>query len=95
MTLFDLPGIEPEPAASYGRRLTIRAHNAIANGHHPANGLPVNLEHSCDDCAHLNRYKYHNRPLLKCQHHRLGESHSEASDMRASWPACPKWEQRP
>ena len=24
--------------------------------------------------------------------HRLGESHSSASDIRASWPACVLWE---
>lgn len=80
-----------EPDLSYGQRLTIRARVAIESGKHPANGLPINTDHKCGDCGHLNRYDYHNRTYIKCPKHRLGESHSEASDMRTSWPACPHW----
>lgn len=77
------------PDLSYGQRLTIRARLAIAEGRHPANGLPIDTEHRCGDCAHFSRYGYRRRTYMKCEFHRLGESHSEASDMRANWPACP------
>ena len=83
-----------EPDLSYGQRLTIRRRLAIEQGRHPANGLPINTTHSCGECEHLNRYDYHRRRYLKCEFHALGESHSEASDMRASWPACPHFKLR-
>lgn len=80
-----------QPNLSYGRRLTILAHLAIENDRHPANGLPIDKAHTCGDCGNLNRYHYHNRIYTKCPKHRLGESHSEASDIRCGWPACPHW----
>lgn len=71
------------------QRLTLRRQRAIALGKHPANGLPIDTSHTCGQCAHLNRIHWRSRHFLKCPYNRLGESHSEASDMRASWPACP------
>lgn len=89
------PGLEPEPddVTTADRRRTLRARAALEAGRHPANGRMIdpNPEHTCGNCAHLKRYSYHNATYLKCPAHRLGESHSAASDMRASWPACPLW----
>lgn len=96
--LFDVAPVGPGTAAtalSYGQRLTIRARTAIANGRHPANGLPIDTTHTCGTCDHLNRYEYHTRTRIKCPMHRLGESHSEASDMRTNWPACPHYTATP
>lgn len=93
MTLFDVTPIVPDPVAelSADQRRTRAAAVALELGRHPANGLPVDRAHTCGTCEHLHRYRYHNRRYLKCPNHRLGESHSAASDMRASWPACPLW----
>jgi hypothetical protein len=85
--LFDMPRIMPVKLSA-GQRRTVKARLAIAAGKHPANGLPIDTTHTCNDCVHLHRYEYHNRTYIKCPNHRLGESHSEASDMRAGWPAC-------
>lgn len=92
-TLFDVapltryaPVVDP---LSAGQRITERNHRAIALGKHPANGLPIDASHTCGQCANLQRIRWRSRNYLKCPCHRLGTSHSEASDMRASWPACP------
>lgn len=93
--LFDagpLTVYETSVALSAGQRRTVKARATIEAGKHPANGLPIDTTHTCGDCVNLNRYHYRSRTYLKCEFHRLGESHSEASDMRASWPACPHWE---
>lgn len=82
----------PVEVLSADQRRTQRARVAIANGRHPANGLPIDTDHRCADCDHLKRYRHSSRNYLKCAYHRLGESHSAASDMRASWPACPHFE---
>lgn len=96
MSLFDATEFAivdtPVEVLSADQRRTQRARVAIAGGRHPANGLPIDIEHRCGNCVHLNRYEYHRRTYIKCPKHRLGESHSAASDMRASWPACPHFE---
>lgn len=95
MSLFNvdpIPTPGPEPLSA-GRRLTIRNNDSLARGLHPATGqrLAGNGE-TCGTCAHHNHYDYHNRAYNKCAKHRLGESHSAASDIRVSWPACALWE---
>lgn len=83
------PVVATNETLSTTQRLTLRRQRAIALGKHPANGLPIDTSHTCGQCAHLDRIRWRSRTYLKCPNNRLGESHSEASDMRASWPACP------
>lgn len=91
--LFDLPPLPDQPKLSAGQKITLRNRQALANGQHPANGLPMLDDGStCGDCAHLARMGYRGKTYIKCPHHRFGLSHSEASDMRVSWPACSKFE---
>lgn len=75
---------------SVGVRRTKIAKEKIARGVHPANDTPTQPDRgTCGDCAHLIRRSAGNkRNLLKCPYHRLGDSASEASDVRAGWPAC-------
>ena len=93
--LFDVgPDPVPEPKLSAGRRLTIRNNRSIELGVHPATGARIWTaleDESCGTCGNCNRYRYHNRSYIKCSQHRLGESHSESSDIRASWPPCTLW----
>lgn len=74
---------------SYGARLTAQAQYDIEHGRHPANGLAINTFGTCGECVHLEAIHYHSKHLLKCEFHRLGKTHSEASDMRRKWPSCP------
>lgn len=104
--LFD-PGPEadtapPEHHVSADRRRTEQNEGLLATGVHPATRRPLayNVKgspgagHTCGDCAHHHAYDYHNRAYHKCDSHRLGESHSAASDIRVGWPACTLWEAR-
>ena len=91
--LFELePLIEAVPVdvtLSAGARRTRRQHELLAAGVHPATGKRIVAElGTCAHCAHLRKVTPGNRTVYKCPHHRLGCSHSEASDMRVSWPAC-------
>lgn len=86
------PAPEPEPLSA-GRRLTIRNSDSLARGIHPATGqrLAVNGE-TCKTCTHHLHLDWHNRSFHKCAKHRLGLTHSSASDIRTSWSACALWE---
>ena len=44
----------------------------------------------CGTCAHLVRLSGYRRPYLKCALNR--DTHGPATDWRAGWPACGKWE---
>jgi len=83
-----------DPTLSAGRRLTIANQTLLDSGTHPATRrkLMVDGDHTCGDCIHHHHYGWHNRSFHKCDLHRLGESHSAASDIRVSWPACVLWE---
>jgi hypothetical protein len=85
----------PVEVLSADQRRTQRARVAIANGRHPANGLPIDTTHHCGDCVHLicALHDGHPRHYFKCPYHRLGHTFSAASDMRKSWPACPHFEE--
>lgn len=88
----DVP-VVPVVVLSADQRRTIAQRAMLAQGRHPANGLPIiTTGQTCNDCVNLTRYLHHNRTYLKCPEHRLGESHSAASDVRASWPACTKFQ---
>lgn len=95
--LFDVPDLPPDPTEemSAGRRLTARNQAMLEVGRHPATLTPLRAEGGrCGDCEHCHRYGWHDRKYVKCGKHRLGESHSEASDIRVGWPACSLFEVR-
>ncbi len=100
MSLFEPPDPLVDPLApkgdivpSAGRRLTIRNANSFARGIHPATGqrLAGNGE-TCATCTHHLHLDWHNRSFHKCAKHRLGLTHSSASDIRTGWAACALWE---
>lgn len=92
--LFDLPkpiGTPPETKVklSATRRLTARNNDQLARGIHPATlRRVITTGETCGGCDHHHAYDWHNGYYHKCDVHRLGESHSAASDIRVSWPAC-------
>ena len=98
MTLFpdfDVPTVEhPErdPGLSAGRRLTLRQRADVTAGRHPLMRGPLagNGE-TCGTCVHRVLVQ-HNRTYPKCD--LTSMTCSAASDCRAWWPACPRWEQR-
>lgn len=88
MYLFDMPE-EPTPVKlSYGRRLTIRQHQALADNRHPLMGGPLNTDGStCGTCVH-----HVTRAIGKVYHKcLLRETSGPATDIRVSWPGCLKW----
>lgn len=95
--LFDVPELEAETRVelSATQRLTARRRDLLAAGKHPATMLKViDNGHTCGDCVHhqvVSHYSTHQKYWHKWDMHRLGESHSEASDIRVSWPACELW----
>lgn len=98
--LFDPgPGLTPEvddlhavKVSRSGARpdYTKRAKALLALGRHPATRLALLADSTatCGDCAHATLIEHNARRWWKCAKHRLGMSHSEASDIRVGWPAC-------
>lgn len=72
------------------QRLTRRNNELLDGGTHPATRRPlfIGTGEQCGGCQFHHAYRYHNKTFHKCEMHRLGESHSAASDVRVSWPAC-------
>lgn len=91
------PADTTEPLSA-DRRRTNANRAALDAGIHPATRrplLPVEPaagRPNCGDCAHAHRYSWHDRSYWKCDQHRLGQSHSAASDIRKGWPACALFE---
>lgn len=100
--LFD--GYEPatyvDPELSAGRRLTLRQAEMVKVGVHPLmkgslhKGAsttakatdPKNLPFTCGSCVHRDAHGY-----PSCE---IGpKSHGPATDVRAWWPGCDKWEE--
>jgi len=93
-TLFDVdpaPVPEPEPTLSADRRRTLRQKAAVANGRHPLTGGRAFPDMgTCGSCAHRILLRHHDRTWPKCG---VGpSSHSAATDVRAWWPACGRYE---
>lgn len=100
-----IPGLTPgplptdrpprrRPDESRDRRLTARNNELLEAGRHPATGAALLDEawgYHCRDCTHAVRVDHHDRQWWKCGVHRLGMSHSSASDIRAGWPACTRF----
>ena len=86
-----LPGFDATPVGlplSYGRRLTLRHEALLARGVHPLNHLALAANgYTCGDCVHaFNTEGYTRKCYWKCDLRPV--SHSAASDLRLSWPAC-------
>lgn len=47
---------------------------------------------TCKSCAWFRRVPYHDKTFLKCGRMEFRWSHGEATDIRASWPACREFE---
>ncbi len=63
-------------------------------GVHPATRAPLaGKDRTCGGCAHAQRVSAGNWSGWKCDLHRLGMSHSAASDIRVGWPACTRFEE--
>ncbi len=77
---------------------TKRQREQLAAGVHPATGMRLLAADqpppTCGACANAVRVEAGNRRVWKCRRHDLGMSHSAASDIRVSWPACTLYEQR-
>lgn len=89
----------PGDDLSADQRRTKENQRLLSIGVHPATHRPLlkgmneNGEpHTCGECIFHHRYSHHSRSYHKCELHRLGESHSAASDIRISWPACERFE---
>lgn len=67
----------------------------IARDIHPATRVALaGNGHCCGDCSHAQPAHHGNFKGWKCELHRLGMSHSAASDIRISWPACRMFEEK-
>lgn len=87
----------PELAPGLSRTQRKTAENAawLARGVHPATRADLRPDGgTCGGCAHHHAYQdgRYDRTYHKCDRHRLGESHSDASDIRVGWPACALYE---
>lgn len=47
---------------------------------------------TCQTCLNYMRVKYRDYVYRKCGLMRDSWTHGQATDIRASWPACAKWE---
>lgn len=95
-----LPGMEAfapvavvKSDASPTVRRTARRRLLLEAGVHPATHLPLFpavFGNTCGGCVHAEKVQHGARSYWKCTGaaSRLGDSHSAASDIRTSWPAC-------
>lgn len=75
------------------QRRTKRNRDLLATGIHPATGARLAAgDQTCGGCTHATPVHNNNFKGWKCELHRLGMSHSSASDIRVSWPACTRFE---
>jgi hypothetical protein len=89
---FPTPERPAPPTGTPAQRLRARQQGAIQAGQHPLNGRKLHPGETCGTCSHRFIYRV-NRAWPKCD---LGPlSHGPKTDVRASWPACDQWEERP
>lgn len=80
---------EPVETLSVGRRLTIRQRADVERGIHPLMKTKTDLDeaHTCGSCVHRQPGQY-----AKCE---IGpRTRGPATDVRAWWPGCSRWEAR-
>lgn len=103
---YDPPEVAPGPALSAGQRITLRQQAGIAVGIHPLTkgplhplasrhrdaSAPKDDPFTCGSCYFRAVLPYHNGGYPKCL---FGDgrrvAHSQQSDVRAWWPACPDY----
>ena len=91
-TLFGPEPVAP-PELSADQKITKRNRDMLDDGRHPATLLPLlGNGATCSTCTFHKVLPHHNRTYHKCDVHRLGITHSTASDIRLSWPACTHYE---
>lgn len=90
--------VPPKPVLTYQERLTQQRERAkeLARQRKEA-GNPLRAKYgagpegqTCKGCVHLLKIHYHDQRYLKCDMRRL--THGSASDHRARWLACGKFE---
>lgn len=76
---------------SYGRRLTLRQRADVERGVHPLTKTPARPDlGTCGDCCHRRSERKGDGRYPKCD---LGpRTHGPATDVRAWWPACDRFE---
>lgn len=93
LDLFGQPVAVPEPVEplSADRRRTAAQHQLAADGWHPLTRDRARPDlGTCGDCTHRKVLGHHNRTYPKCA---LGPiSHGPGTDVRASWPACSRFQ---
>jgi len=93
--LFHVEPVAPPPLAGLkpDARRTARQRQMVAAGWHPLTRgrARPDLGH-CGTCAHRVLVGHHDRTYPKCD---VGPTtHGAATDVRAHWPACDRWERR-
>jgi hypothetical protein len=92
------------PKRSAGQRMTERQAQDVRQGRHPLTGGrlhdradttarksdPTGLSYRCGSCTHRVSLNHHGEHWPKCDLSTI--THGQASDCRAWWPACPRWE---
>lgn len=91
--------VQLDPPMSATRRLTERNRDLLRDGVHPATHRKLLVieegakQWTCGGCKYARKINPGgDRSFWKCERHRLGMSHSAASDIRVSWPACALFE---
>lgn len=86
--LFDIDVTPIEPLElSYTQRLTLRNKAALERGMHPTGLGPISDEGTCGTCVH-HRVHSSAKDYHKCE---FTATSGPATDIRVSWPACPKY----
>lgn len=88
-----LEPLEPAPTLTAAQRLRQRQERDIAAGVHPLTGEPTAPERgTCGSCVHRYLRGHGRKAFAKCD--RPGGrpvTNGAATDVLASWPACPKY----
>lgn len=91
--LVEAPGDPADPVKppSAGQRLTLRQKADIGRGIHPLGGRLSGIENQrCGNCLHRRADAFHRWP--KCVESGHAQTRGAATDCRAWWPGCNKWE---
>ena len=99
---YDPPVALADESLSADQRRTLRQRRDVDSGVHPLMGGPLHeradrtvkagdpkgLPHTCGSCVHRDPHGYPSCVIGP-------RSHGAATDVRAWWPACPRWEAAP
>lgn len=95
------PAEPPPPRKTPEWRLRRRQSIAIDHGFHPLTGEPLRLvpegaaEETCGSCVFRVLSRHASKAYPKCvRPDGVRPTRGPATDVRASWPACPAWKPR-